>query len=94
MAECVSRRLKEGAAINQSLSTLARQFPAISRQDSVFLHCAFGCRVISELAKSSKTKKKANPPFRESKLTYILKEHVCPDVLDVCSLVFLSLPLI
>ena len=31
-------------------------------------------RVISELAKSSKTKKKPNPPFRESKLTYILKE--------------------
>ncbi|CAE7358717.1 kif1 [Symbiodinium natans] len=50
-------RLKEGAAINQSLSTLAR--------------------VISELAKSSKTKKKANPPFRESKLTYILKESLC-----------------
>ncbi|OLP84760.1 Kinesin-related protein 1 [Symbiodinium microadriaticum] len=50
-------RLKEGAAINQSLSTLAR--------------------VISELAKSSKTKKKPNPPFRESKLTYILKESLC-----------------
>eukprot|EP00439_Symbiodinium_sp_Y106_P069546 s358_g11.t6 len=49
-------RLKEGAAINQSLSTLAR--------------------VISELAKSSKTKK-PNPPFRESKLTYILKESLC-----------------
>ncbi|CAK9103276.1 unnamed protein product [Durusdinium trenchii] len=50
-------RLKEGAAINQSLSTLAR--------------------VISELAKSAKTKKKPNPPFRESKLTYILKESLC-----------------
>eukprot|EP00931_Biecheleriopsis_adriatica_P116895 TRINITY_DN92479_c0_g1_i1.p1 TRINITY_DN92479_c0_g1~~TRINITY_DN92479_c0_g1_i1.p1 ORF type:complete len:778 (+),score=189.98 TRINITY_DN92479_c0_g1_i1:47-2380(+) len=47
-------RLKEGAAINQSLSTLAR--------------------VISELAK--KQKKKTNPPFRESKLTYILKESL------------------
>lgn len=44
-------RLKEGAAINQSLSTLAR--------------------VISELAKNTK---RANPPFRDSKLTYILKE--------------------
>ncbi|CAJ1330935.1 unnamed protein product [Effrenium voratum] len=50
-------RLKEGAAINQSLSTLAR--------------------VISELAKSAKSKKKPNPPFRESKLTYILKESLC-----------------
>eukprot|EP00933_Yihiella_yeosuensis_P083384 TRINITY_DN9758_c0_g1_i2.p1 TRINITY_DN9758_c0_g1~~TRINITY_DN9758_c0_g1_i2.p1 ORF type:complete len:824 (-),score=198.33 TRINITY_DN9758_c0_g1_i2:256-2646(-) len=47
-------RLKEGAAINQSLSTLAR--------------------VISELAK--KQKKKSNPPFRDSKLTYILKESL------------------
>eukprot|EP00930_Biecheleria_cincta_P035247 TRINITY_DN24251_c0_g1_i1.p1 TRINITY_DN24251_c0_g1~~TRINITY_DN24251_c0_g1_i1.p1 ORF type:complete len:781 (-),score=210.65 TRINITY_DN24251_c0_g1_i1:31-2316(-) len=47
-------RLKEGAAINQSLSTLAR--------------------VISELAKKGKKK---NPPFRDSKLTYILKESLC-----------------
>eukprot|EP00929_Paragymnodinium_shiwhaense_P040645 TRINITY_DN21193_c0_g1_i1.p1 TRINITY_DN21193_c0_g1~~TRINITY_DN21193_c0_g1_i1.p1 ORF type:complete len:817 (-),score=232.89 TRINITY_DN21193_c0_g1_i1:98-2548(-) len=46
-------RLKEGAAINQSLSTLAR--------------------VISELAKGKKAK---NPPFRDSKLTYILKESL------------------
>ncbi|CAK0887114.1 unnamed protein product [Prorocentrum cordatum] len=49
-------RLKEGAAINQSLSTLAR--------------------VISALADSSK-KKAANPPFRTSKLTHILKESLC-----------------
>merc|ERR1712137_1098090 len=50
---------KEGAAINQSLSTLAT--------------------VIRELAKQSSSKKgaKANPPFRNSKLTYILKESLC-----------------
>eukprot|EP00928_Gymnodinium_smaydae_P036088 TRINITY_DN2526_c0_g1_i3.p1 TRINITY_DN2526_c0_g1~~TRINITY_DN2526_c0_g1_i3.p1 ORF type:complete len:889 (-),score=227.36 TRINITY_DN2526_c0_g1_i3:68-2734(-) len=47
-------RLKEGAAINQSLSTLAR--------------------VISELAKASK--KGIQPPFRDSKLTMILKESL------------------
>ena len=33
-------------------------------------------RVISELAKSEKSKKKPNPPFRESKLTYILKDFL------------------
>jgi len=47
-------RLKEGVAINQSLSTLAR--------------------VISELAKKTKH---SQPPFRDSKLTYILKESLC-----------------
>jgi len=47
-------RLKEGASINQSLSTLAR--------------------CISELAK--KKGKKGNPPFRDSRLTYILKESL------------------
>lgn len=47
-------RLKEGAAINKSLSTLAR--------------------VISALASK---KKDTNPPFRDSKLTYILKESLC-----------------
>jgi hypothetical protein len=46
-------RLKEGASINQSLSTLAH--------------------VISELAKGSK---KGSPPFRNSKLTLILKESL------------------
>jgi len=47
-------RLQEAAAINKSLSNLAR--------------------VISELAKG---KKRNNPPFRDSKLTYILKESLC-----------------
>lgn len=54
-------RLREGAAINQSLSVLAR--------------------VISELAKAStaKAKKKnavQNVPFRDSKITYILKDSL------------------
>jgi len=52
-------RLKEGAAINQSLSTLAR--------------------VISDLAKQSAGVNKAiktKPAFRDSKLTYILKESL------------------
>ncbi|CAK0804392.1 unnamed protein product [Prorocentrum cordatum] len=48
-------RLKEGAAINKALSTLAR--------------------VISELAKAGN--KKSNPPFRDSKLTHVLKEALC-----------------
>jgi len=50
--QATGQRLKEGAAINQSLSALSR--------------------VISELSK----KKKGNPPFRDSKLTYILKESL------------------
>lgn len=51
-------RLKEGAAINQSLSALAR--------------------VISELAKMAdkKNKKKINVPWRQSKLTFILKDSL------------------
>mmetsp|Transcript_114371 Transcript_114371/g.220243 ORF Transcript_114371/g.220243 Transcript_114371/m.220243 type:complete len:562 (+) Transcript_114371:2-1687(+) len=53
-------RLKEGAAINQSLSALAR--------------------VISELAKMSdpkvKNKKKIQVPWRQSKLTFILKDSL------------------
>ncbi|CAK0804386.1 unnamed protein product [Prorocentrum cordatum] len=48
-------RLKEGAAINKALSTLAR--------------------VISELARSGKNRGK--PPFRDSKLTHVLKESLC-----------------
>eukprot|EP00928_Gymnodinium_smaydae_P048720 TRINITY_DN3261_c0_g2_i1.p1 TRINITY_DN3261_c0_g2~~TRINITY_DN3261_c0_g2_i1.p1 ORF type:complete len:648 (+),score=101.19 TRINITY_DN3261_c0_g2_i1:57-2000(+) len=48
-------RLKEGAAINKSLSALAR--------------------VISALASNS-GKKKSLPPFRDSKLTFVLKESL------------------
>lgn len=51
-------RLKEGAAINKSLTTLAT--------------------VIRTLAENSEGKKKEQvPPFRDSKLTYILKESLC-----------------
>eukprot|EP00405_Crypthecodinium_cohnii_P052743 CAMPEP_0206596292 /NCGR_PEP_ID=MMETSP0325_2-20121206/43472_1 /ASSEMBLY_ACC=CAM_ASM_000347 /TAXON_ID=2866 /ORGANISM="Crypthecodinium cohnii, Strain Seligo" /LENGTH=1717 /DNA_ID=CAMNT_0054107095 /DNA_START=132 /DNA_END=5285 /DNA_ORIENTATION=- len=51
-------RLKEGAAINKSLTSLAT--------------------VIRTLADNAEGKKKEQvPPFRDSKLTYILKESLC-----------------
>eukprot|EP00929_Paragymnodinium_shiwhaense_P007842 TRINITY_DN111753_c0_g1_i1.p1 TRINITY_DN111753_c0_g1~~TRINITY_DN111753_c0_g1_i1.p1 ORF type:complete len:961 (+),score=278.41 TRINITY_DN111753_c0_g1_i1:71-2953(+) len=51
-------RLKEGAAINQSLSTLSRVISALAEN----------------AAKGGKNVK--NPPFRDSKLTFVLKESL------------------
>eukprot|EP00928_Gymnodinium_smaydae_P094536 TRINITY_DN7955_c0_g1_i1.p1 TRINITY_DN7955_c0_g1~~TRINITY_DN7955_c0_g1_i1.p1 ORF type:complete len:1153 (-),score=282.32 TRINITY_DN7955_c0_g1_i1:10-3468(-) len=55
-------RLKEGCAINQSLSTLARVISALAEKAA-----AHG---------KAKAKNTSRPPFRDSKLTYILKESL------------------